>query len=67
MLTIKGVYGREMYDTWYVATFLTETSPELRETLRSVITHRFTPEQFEDAFATAGSGQAGKIIIDWEK
>lgn len=67
MLTIKGVYGREMYDTWYVATFLTETSPELREALRSVITHRFAPDQWEEAFAAAGSGRAGKVMIDWEK
>lgn len=66
MLTIKGVYGREMYDTWYLATFLTETAPALREALRSVITHRFRPEQWEEAFAAAGSGHAGKIIIDWE-
>lgn len=66
MLTIKGVYGREMYDTWYLATFLTETSPALREALRSVITHRFKPDQWEDAFAAAASGHAGKIIIDWE-
>lgn len=66
MLTIKGVYGREMYDTWYLATFLTETSPSLRQALRSVITHRFTPEQWEEAFTAAASGDAGKVLIDWE-
>ncbi len=66
MLTIKGVYGREMYDTWYLATFLTETAPDLRAALRSVITDRFQPEEWEDAFATAARGDAGKIIIDWE-
>ncbi len=66
MLTIKGVYGREMYDTWYLATFLTETAPTLREALRSVITHRFAPEQWEEAFAAAASGHAGKIIINWD-
>lgn len=67
MLTIKGVYGREMFDTWYLATFMTESSPKLREALRSVITHRFEPEQWEDAFAAAASGEAGKVIIRWDK
>mgnify|MGYP002737230768 FL=1 len=66
MLTIKGVYGREMFDTWYLATFMAESSPELRESLRSVVTHRFTPEQWEDAFAAAASGDAGKVLITWE-
>ena len=66
MLTIKGVYGREMFDTWYLATFMAESSPELREALRSVVTHRFTPEQWEDAFAAASSGDAGKVLITWE-
>lgn len=67
MLTIKGVYGRQMYDTWYLATFLTETSPGLRHALRRVITHRFAPEQWQEAFAAAASGGAGKVLIDWEK
>lgn len=66
MLTIKGVYGRQMFDTWYLATFMTETSPQLRDTLRSVITHRFSPDQWEEAFRVAASGNAGKVIIRWD-
>lgn len=66
MLTIKGVYGREMFDTWYLATFMMQTGPALREAVRSVITHRFTPAQWQDAFDAAASGAAGKVIIDWE-
>lgn len=66
MLTIKGVYGREMFDTWYLATYMMETSETLRHSVRSIITHRFHPEEWEEAFETAASGSAGKVIIDWE-
>lgn len=66
MLTIKGVYGRQMFDTWYLATFMTQTSPQLRESLRQVITHRYRPEEWESAFEAAASGSSGKVIIDWE-
>lgn len=66
MLTIKGVYGREMFDTWYLATFMAESSPELRRALHSVITDRFTPDRWEDAFAAAASGDSGKVLITWE-
>ncbi|RRD30129.1 L-threonine 3-dehydrogenase [Actinomyces bowdenii] len=66
MLTIKGVYGREMFDTWYKASFMLGSSQELREAVRGVITHRFTPEQWADAFEAARSGQCGKVIITWD-
>lgn len=65
MVTIKGIYGREMYDTWYTMSAMLSTSPVLREAISSVITHRFPAEQWEDAFATAASGECGKVIIDW--
>ncbi|QOK24372.1 L-threonine 3-dehydrogenase [Janibacter indicus] len=65
MVTIKGIYGREMYDTWYTMSSMLSTSPALREAISSVITHRFPAEQWEDAFATAASGECGKVIIDW--
>lgn len=67
MLTIKGIYGREMFDTWYLATYMMQTSARLRETVRSIITHRFAPEEWEAAFQVAASGSAGKVIIDWER
>ena len=45
MLTIKGVYGREMFDTWYKASFMLGSSPALRDAVRTVITHRFPAEE----------------------
>jgi threonine 3-dehydrogenase len=65
MLTIKGIYGREMYDTWYRMTFMLQTSEVLRERIRSVITHRFPAEEWDQAFAAARSGEVGKVIMDW--
>ena len=65
MLTIRGIYGREMYDTWYRMTFMMQTSPVLRERVRSVITHRFGAEDWADAFAVARTGDCGKVVMDW--
>ena len=65
MLTIKGIYGREMYDTWYAMSAMLSTSPELKRAVESVITHRFPAEQWQDAFAAARSGDCGKVIMDW--
>lgn len=65
MLTIKGVYGREMYDTWYKATFILQSSATMRDAMRSIITHRYTPDTWAEAFEAAASGTAGKVIIDW--
>lgn len=67
MLTIKGVYGREMYDTWYKGSFLLRSSERLRNEIRGLITHRFAPEQWQEAFDTARSGECGKVIINWEE
>jgi threonine 3-dehydrogenase len=66
MITIKGIYGREMYDTWYAMSSMLGTSPVLREAVESVITHRFPAEQWQDAFDAARSGQVGKVVMDWE-
>lgn len=65
MLTIQGVYGRDMYDTWYHSTFLLQSSPGLREGLRRIITHRVDATDWEQAFTAAGAGGAGKVLIDW--
>lgn len=65
MLTIKGIYGREMFETWYLMTSMLSTSARLKDAVRSVITHRFAAEDWEDAFATARSGACGKVIMDW--
>jgi threonine 3-dehydrogenase len=65
MITIKGIYGRQMYDTWYAMSSMLGSSAVLRERIASVITHRFGAEQWQDAFAAARSGQCGKVIMDW--
>ncbi|WP_010148926.1 L-threonine 3-dehydrogenase [Serinicoccus profundi] len=65
MITLKGIYGREMYETWYKMTAMLQTSEVLRDRIRSVITHRFPAEQWQDAFAAARSGEGGKVVMDW--
>ena len=61
MLTIKGIYGREMYETWYKMTVMLQSGLDIRP----VITHRFHCTEFRTAFETALSGQSGKVILDW--
>jgi threonine 3-dehydrogenase len=61
MLTIKGIYGREMYETWYQMTVMLQSGLDIRP----VITHRFSHRDYEEAFAVASSGQSGKVILDW--
>ncbi len=65
MLTIKGIYGREMYDTWHRMTFMMQTSSVLRDRIRAVITHRYPADRWDEAFAAARSGECGKVIMDW--
>ena len=61
MLTIKGIYGREMYETWYKMTVMLESGLDIKP----VITHRFHYTEFEKAFQVALSGESGKVILDW--
>jgi threonine 3-dehydrogenase len=61
MLTIKGIYGREMYETWYKMTVMLETGLDIRP----VITHRFHFTEFEQAFAAMLGGNAGKVVLNW--
>jgi threonine 3-dehydrogenase len=63
MLTIRGVYGREMYDTWYKMTALIESGLDITP----VITHRFHYTEFQRGFDLMLTGKSGKIILDWEK
>ncbi|MCL2188615.1 MAG: L-threonine 3-dehydrogenase [Defluviitaleaceae bacterium] len=63
-LTIKGIYGREMYDTWYKMSALLQSG--LDKKVAPIITHRFPYTQFAEAFQTAASGEAGKVVLDWE-
>ena len=61
MLTLKGIYGREMYETWYQMTVMLQSGLDIAP----VITHRFSYDEFEPAFAAAASGDAGKVVLDW--
>jgi threonine 3-dehydrogenase len=65
MITIKGIYGREMYDTWYSMSSMLGSSEVLRRRVASVITHRYPAEQWAEAFAAARSGRCGKVVLDW--
>jgi len=63
MITLKGVYGREMYETWYKMSVMLES----RVDISPVITHRFRYDEFERGFEAMSSGQAGKVILDWTR
>src|SRR5690242_10384558 len=63
MLTLKGIYGREMFESWYQMTVLVESGLDIKP----VITHRFSYRDFEEAFGVARSGQSGKVILDWTR
>jgi threonine 3-dehydrogenase len=62
MLTIKGIYGREMFETWYEMSVLLESGLDIS----GVITDRFHYTDYEKAFAAARSGHGGKVIMSWE-
>lgn len=61
MLTIKGIYGREMYETWYKMSVMLQSGLDIKP----VITHRFSWRDYEEGFRVMMSGQSGKIILDW--
>jgi threonine 3-dehydrogenase len=61
MLTIKGIYGREMYETWYLMQSMLQSGLDITP----VITHRFHYTDFEQAFAVMRSGNSGKVILNW--
>ena len=62
MLTIKGVYGREMYETWYKMTVMLESGLAIRP----VITHRFPANEFQRGFDVMRSGESGRVLLDWQ-
>lgn len=61
MLTIKGIYGREMYETWYQMSVMLECGLDIRP----VITHRFGADEFEKGFEVMNTGMSGKVVLDW--
>jgi threonine 3-dehydrogenase len=62
MLTIKGIYGREMYETWYKMTVMLQSGLDITP----LITHRFHYTEFEKGFDVMSSGQSGKVILNWQ-
>jgi threonine 3-dehydrogenase len=63
MLTLRGIYGREMYETWYKMTVMLQSGLDITP----AITHRFGFRDHEAAFAAARSGDSGKVIMDWQE
>jgi threonine 3-dehydrogenase len=61
MLTIRGIYGRRMYETWYKMTVMLQSGLDIGP----VITHHFDYRDFEQGFAVMKSGQSGKVILQW--
>lgn len=62
MLTLRGIYGREMYETWYKMTSMIQSGLDISP----VITHRLPMERFAEAFELMASGRSGKIVLDWQ-
>ena len=62
MLTIKGIFGRQMFETWYAMSVLVQAGLDISP----VITHRFPYTEWEEAFEVAASGRCGKVVLDWE-
>jgi threonine 3-dehydrogenase len=61
-LTLKGIYGREMFETWYKMASLIQAGLDLTD----IITHRFPIAEYEQAFTVMRSGQSGKVVLDWD-
>jgi threonine 3-dehydrogenase len=62
MITIKGVYGREMYETWYMMSVMLQSGLDITP----VITHRLHYTEFEQGFAAMREGNCGKVVLDWQ-
>ena len=62
-LTIKGIYGREMYETWYKMTVMIQSGLDITP----IITHRFHYSEYEKAFEVMRSGKSGKVILNWDE
>ena len=61
-LTLKGIYGREMFETWYKMASLLQSGLDLKP----VITHHLPIQEYPEAFSIMGSGRSGKVILDWQ-
>jgi len=61
-LTLKGIYGREMFETWYRMGTMLQSGLDISP----VITHRFPADRFAEAFEVVRSGDCGKVVMDWD-
>ena len=61
-LTIRGIYGREMFETWYKMIALVQSGLDLSD----LITHRISVDDYQSGFDAIMSGQAGKVVMDWQ-
>jgi threonine 3-dehydrogenase len=61
MLTVKGIYGREMFETWHKMLAMLQSGLDVRK----VITHRLAADDYQRGFETMKSGNSGKIVLDW--
>ena len=62
MLTLRGIYGREMYETWYKMSVMLQSGLDIRP----VITHRFPYGEFLRGFEVMATGNSGRVVLDWE-
>ena len=62
-LTLQGIYGRKMYETWYKMAAMVESGLDLLP----LVTHRFHFTEFEQGFAAMNTGKSGKVILSWEE
>ena len=63
MITIKGIYGREMYETWYKMSVMLDSGVDIKP----VITHRFAYRDYEEGFKAMTGGETGKVVLDWTR
>jgi threonine 3-dehydrogenase len=62
MLTLKGIYGREMYETWYKMSVMIQSGLDISP----VITHRMSFRDYEEGFAAMNNGSASKVVLRWD-
>jgi threonine 3-dehydrogenase len=65
MLTLKGIYGREMFETWYAMSAMLQSNRTLRDAVSSVVTDCLPAQEWQQGFATARDGASGKVVLDW--
>ena len=65
MLTLKGIYGREMFETWYAMSAMLQSNPVLQQAISSVVTDTLPASQWQQGFNTARNGASGKVVLDW--